>query len=327
MKNQVSMTERAVGALILVGLVGICVWVYERQSRFDASVLVVTAARQGVDGPAPSLPEADSPFRDFMPDSLAPLAPPEQFNAETLSEKIDGKAELYLSSGFVSLTCQRFARVSDRRSWLELFVYDMGEARNAFSVFSSQRRAEAEDADPTRFAYRTPNALFMAHGGEYVEIVGSDESLMEEMLSIGKRFVESRPQAGETLGELALFPRDGLDPASITLLSANVFGYEKLDGTYTAAYAMGEWRLMAFISRRSSPEEARSLAAGYERFLIDNGGRVVETGLKIPGARVIHLFDVYEVIFTRGERLAGVHEADDQGAAEALAARLYEALP
>ena len=184
MKTQVSRTESAVGFLILLTLVGVCVWIYDRQSRFAPSVLVVIGARQGVTGSEGSVSLAESPFRDFIPPGLEPMGPPERFDAETLSEKIDGKAELYLSSGFVSLVCQRFFSAGDNRLWLEVFLYDMGDGRNAFSVFSSQRRADGWDADLTRFAYRTENALFMAHGREYIEIVGSDALLSDAIVNL-----------------------------------------------------------------------------------------------------------------------------------------------
>lgn len=327
MKAQVSRTESAAGYLILLALVGVCFWVYDRQSRFDPSVLVIIGARQGITGSGASVSMAESPFRDFIPAGLEPMGAPERFDAETLSEKIDGKAELYLSSGFLSLVCQRFVSAGDNRLWLEVFVYDMGDPRNAFSVFSSQRREDAEEVGLTRFAYRTENALFMAHGREYVEIVGSDAALADVILSVGRLFIDGRPPLEEELGEVSLFPAQGLDPASITLLSANVFGYEALDQTYTAVYQYGKWRLMAFASLRASAEEAENLALGYVRFLLDHGGTLVESGLPIPGARTVRLFETHEVVFVKGTRLAGVHEADDRETAEALAVKLYESLP
>jgi hypothetical protein len=81
------------------------------------------------------------------------------------------------------------------------------------------------------------------------------------------------------------------------------------------------------VSRRQSADEAANMAAAYERFLLDNGGSVIESRLNIPGVRVIQLFDMVEVFFSKGGRLAGVHEADDRGAAEDLAMMLYGALP
>jgi hypothetical protein len=302
------------------------VWVYQRQERFDPSVLVMTALREAPpEGPAPAVP-VESPFKSWTPKELSPFGPPERFDSETLSEKIDGKAELYLSSGFASLQCQRFSVTRAEGVWVEVFLYDMGDPRNAFSVFSSQRRAEAEDVPLTRFAYRTSNALFLAHGKEYLEIIGSDEALGEETLAMGRRFVESRPLDGEGLDELSSFPKEGLDAASITLLSANVFGYELLDNTYLAAYVVGASKLTAFVSRRAAEGEAGQLAMAYVQFILDNGGTELKSRLKIPGVKVVQLFDTVEVVFSEGRVLAGVHEAEDQAEAEVLAMRLYEAL-
>lgn len=329
MKPTVSRTENAVGALILLALLCVCVWVYQRQARFDPSVLVISVRPEPTAGVAESLPSvpSSSSFQSWLPDGFSALGPSERFGPETLSEKIDGKAELYLSSGFAGLECQRFSGAANGSSWFEIFVYDMGNSRNAFSVFSSQRRAEGLDVDLTRFAYRTPNALFLAHGKEYLEIIGSDEGLGTMILIVGKAFVEARPLGGDDLGDLGLFAADGLDTSSITLLSANVFGYEKLDATYTAVYSVGQWRLMAFVSRRGAIEEASRLAGDYVRFLLENGGKEIESSLAIPGGKVIQVFDTTEVVFSRGGILAGVHEADDREAAVALAARLYDALP
>jgi hypothetical protein len=326
MNAQVSRRESTVGALILLIMLIFLVWVYQRQERFDPSVLVMTALREvPPEGPAPAVP-VESPFKSWIPKELSPFGPPERFDSETLSEKINGKAELYLSSGFASLQCQRFSVTRAEGAWVEVFLYDMGDPRNAFSVFSSQRRAEAEDVHLTRFAYRTSNALFLAHGQEYLEIIGSDETLGEETLAIGRRFVESRPLDGGGLDELGLFPRDGLDAASITLLSANVFGYELLDNTYIAAYVIGASKITAFVSRRGTDGDAERLASAYVRFLLDNGAAELNSPLKIPGVKVVQLFDTIEVVFSKGRLLAGVHEAEDQAAAEALAMRLYEAL-
>jgi hypothetical protein len=105
---------------------------------------------------------------------LAPFSPPERFSPDTLYEKINGRADLYLSSGFVSLNTQRFSMDSTAGNWVEVFIYDMATAENAFSVFSMQRREGAQAADIVPNAYRTENALFMVHNHFYLEIIGTD---------------------------------------------------------------------------------------------------------------------------------------------------------
>lgn len=148
-----------------------------------------------------------------LTDPVVPMSKSEFFNEQTLSDKIDGKAELYIPSGFKSLTCQRFKSgtasetdnnyVLDTKSgahsdsepdrsytsaanssntfssgtdsdlWLEFFLYDMGTTENAFSVFSRQRRENSTPLSIAYYAYQTENALFFVHGQFYIEIIAS----------------------------------------------------------------------------------------------------------------------------------------------------------
>jgi len=68
------------------------------------------------------------------------------------------------------MKCQRFRDRSDAAAWIEVFVYDMAELKNAFTVFSKQRRPGVEELG--ELAYATPNSLHFDQGKYYVEIVG-----------------------------------------------------------------------------------------------------------------------------------------------------------
>ncbi|MBU0515470.1 MAG: family 78 glycoside hydrolase catalytic domain, partial [Proteobacteria bacterium] len=68
-----------------------------------------------------------SSLASFKPPELRVLSPAESFGPHNLHLKIDGKAELYLQSGFKKLICQRFALRADPKVWFEVFVYDMGQ--------------------------------------------------------------------------------------------------------------------------------------------------------------------------------------------------------
>jgi hypothetical protein len=58
-----------------------------------------------------------------IPDTLNILSAPEQFDDAGLSDKIDGKAELYLAAGFKQLQCQRFSEKGKSDLWMEIFVF------------------------------------------------------------------------------------------------------------------------------------------------------------------------------------------------------------
>jgi hypothetical protein len=252
------------------------------------------------------------------------LTPPETFGPENLSEKINGKAELYLSAGFVRLISQRLAAEKESGAWVEVFVYHMGSVQNSFAVYSLQHRYDAEKLDLGKFAYKTENAVFFVHGPYYVEIIASavQERLSELMVSFGKIFVRQTKISEGVISELALFPSRYLNEQSFTLIPSDGFGFHRFNSIFTAQYTVGETELTAFLSQRNSPAEAAELVEAYTLFLLANGGTEVKRSLDIPGARLVEIMDTFELIFNHDHILAGVHEAETRDAAEKIAIML-----
>ncbi len=256
---------------------------------------------------------------------MAPFSPPERFSPDTLYEKINGRADLYLSSGFVSLNTQRFSMHKTTGNWVEVFVYKMATAENAFSVFSMQRREGALAAGIVPNAYRTENALFMVHNIFYLEIIGTDiaEALQQAIGRLAHAFVQAHGGSAVASAPGAnLFPESDLQAESLQLVTANAFGYEQLDRIHTAEYLIDGTRLTAFVSDRQTAEAASTLAAEYRQTLVSYGASTIDTPLPVEGAAVIQFFDAYEIIFSRGRYLAGVHEAGSLEAAGTLAGQL-----
>ncbi len=320
--------ETYIGILILVLLVGITGWVYFAQSLFDPEFYSVTLRQEGNGSYRKnSLPSPGSaPAPAWIPESLIVMGPEETFDSETLSEKIDGKAELYLSSGFVKLRTRRFASKADPKSWLELFIYEMADPTKAFSVYSSQKRKDSSPVELGVSAYSTEDALFFTNGPDYFEIISASKDLGQTMTSLAKNLVAAEPKYTELQTEASLFPIESLDESSVSLHMSDVFGFSELDRVYTASYGEGAAQVTAFLSKRENAREAAGLAAAYGRFLLENGGQ--EAG-EIPGApdsRIYKVFDTYEVVLHRGKFLAGTHEADNMKSATDVASRIYRKL-
>jgi hypothetical protein len=263
-----------------------------------------------------------------LPRNLAVLSPAERFDRETLSDKIDGKAELYLSAGFITLECQRFKRTDRPDQWIEAYLFDMGSGQNAFAVFSAQRRPGVEPLDIAEFAYRADNALFFTTGRFYVEVIGSDKDtvLGELTLALSREFLRSRPAETSTLAEKDLFPKAGLAADSIRLIAADAFGLAGLDRVYTATYRPGGSDLTGFLSKRSSPQEAADWVRTYTDYLKSFGGAVSVLDAPVKDAALILVLDFHEVVFSQGAFFAGVHEAADRDQALALAEQLSRRL-
>lgn len=319
--RQPSSTERIVCLVILTGLVAVAGGILIKQSRFNPAVLAVaTASSAKADAPAP----AHTGFAAFMPPELVVFGPPESFNEETLSDKINGKADLYLQAGFVQMHCQRFALAGSQEDWMEWFVYDMGNLRQAFSVFSLQRRAEAQPLGLTRFAYTTKNALFFVSGRNYIEAVAAtaNEKMMKALVAMAQNYIAANPPEEVWMPELDLFPPENLVPNSVTLQISTAFGFDQFRNVFAAKYNVEGAEVLAFVTILDKPEAAAALRDAYFNFLLSTGGRALSGGPWPHEAKAVESFEGTEIVFNRGTVVAGVHAAPNQNAAQKVAAAL-----
>ncbi|MCU0560596.1 MAG: hypothetical protein MUD16_10460 [Desulfobacterales bacterium] len=317
--------ETFAAVAVLCGLLLIAAGIFIRQPSFNPAVLNLSAIADSQ--PKAAGPHALAPLIP-APAGLTVLTPVESFDRETLSDKIDGKAELYLSAGFVRLDCQRLALSERPDAWLEVFVYDMGSAPNAFAVFSTQRRADVVSLSIGDFAYRAGNALFVAHGHYYLELIASadDERLSAALEELAESFIRSRAVAAAVISEQDLFPKAGLIEASITLIAADAFGVAGLDRVFTATYQRTAGAMTAFLSRRADADAAAEQVRSYAEFLSAYGGKRLAADDPVPGATVVEIMDTFMVVFAQGPFFAGVHEAPDKTLALELARELAAAL-
>jgi len=320
-----SQRQTFLSVVILSILMVIGAGIFITQSHFNPGILQQDALLSEPNKDKLSSQLSPNPSFVPLPEGIEPLTSTEIFDTRNLSDKINGKAELYLSAGFNRLVSQRFRDDRATDLWMEAFVYDMGNSQNAFSVFSAQRRQDAESLGLAQYAYRTPNALFLIHGRYYVEIITSKVSgqVLQPVRMMAGTFIRNTPSEATAVNEMALFPKQELVKNSMVLISSDAFGYDGFDKIYTAEYEFDDHRLMAYLSHRRTPEQAKELASNYTVFLLAYGGQKIEAQLPIKGARLIEILDTYEIIFSHGSYLAGIREAATIKQAKTLAIRLY----
>jgi hypothetical protein len=321
--------ESVIGICLLAVLFLIAVGLFLKQSDFDMSRFGINTAASA---PSSQKPRGNSPetiLATLAPTGFETLSDTQIYTEENLYEKINGKAPLYIESGFRKLFTQRFISKDDQDLWMELFLFDMVTAKNAFSVYSVQRRPDAEALQIMQFAYKTTNALYFAIDKYYVELVGSAQSqeLLEAILAVAEKIPSRLAVAKDTeIAELQLFTQENIVPDSFKLHSAGAFGFEGLTDTFTAQYTFGDNSLTAFLSRRRDAQDAQLVAESYYKFLIQNGGVDKPTLNKNIEAKVVEFYGTTEIVFTTGPFLAGIHEAQSQQLAEELAAKLINKL-
>ncbi len=328
-KTKVGSAQRFTGYGILVVLGLIIIGLLVRQARFNPAVNValrvplhgksLAASGQTPSATAALIPEVEG---------FTPLAPGESFGPDNLSDKIDGKAELYLAAGFKEMSCRKFGLGAADKAYVEVFIYDMGSAPNAFAVFSGQRRPGSPSSSLTANAYATTNALFFTHGRYYVEIVAdrASEALSGSLGAYAKALLAKLPAEGEVKNEAALFPKEGLALDSVRLSATDVFGLEGFNNVLTGEYTLKSGKATAFMAQRDTPEQAQAEAKRYLDFLIANGYQKVQTPGSPADLPVLVLDNSFELVFVQDKTLAGVHDATSREAALELAAKLKNEL-
>lgn len=314
--------EKRISFVILVILGAIAVGVFLKQYSFNPAVLVAqTMSVSHATGGTTANSVA------WLPPELKEFGTPESFTPDNLYDKIDGKAELYVSAGVVAMHCQRFALKDAPDEWLEWFVYDMGKVPQAFSVFSTQRRAEGLPLELTEYAYKTKNAIFFITGSNYVEAVASSasEPLMSAMLEMAKRFVASTSAGSAQMSEMQILPTENLVAGSAAMQASDAFGFDQFKNVFTAQYKLKDVEAMAFVMSCPDAATASSIRDAYRAFLISNGGSETKpsAGASEFGMPV-KIMDAFEIVFSQGNFVAGVHSAPTVAVAEELARSLHQ---
>lgn len=275
--------------------------------------------------------DAEEILKPLISAGFKSLSEIDVYNPDNLYEKINGKAPLYLESGFVKLYTRWYINSSNEDLKFQLYFYDMAEPQNAFSVFSTQRRPDAQTFslfEPT-FGYKTENALFFNYGKFYIELIGTAQSdeLFKAMAEFAEKIKRSFPAEKqiETI-ETKLLSGPNFAPGSIKLYLANALGSEDLTNTFTAQLKINNEKVTIFLSKRPGEQNAKQLINSYGNFLISLEATEKQTSLPLDSARVFDFFGTTEIIFNNGPFLAGIHEADNLETAVKAASLLNQIL-
>lgn len=322
--GRVGVVESFLSIFLLAVLALIAIGVFLKQFRYNP----VDFAMAGDAAHSAIAANKSSTLELATPQNYTASPKVETFDADSLYNKIDGKADLYLDSGFKQLDCRVFTSGNDPNLWMEVFVYDMGTPKNALAVFGVQKRPEGTDSGLADFAYKTPDAVFLTKGKYYVEITGSSasEPLANAMETLGTAFVKSVGSAAGEIEELASFPKESLVPQSFKLYRSGAYGYDGFKDLYSAKYDINGSQITSFLCKLPDTAAAEKLAADYRKFLTDNGGTAKTAANEMLKNDVFDMAGEIEVIFAKGAFVGGVHGAEKQEMAEIVALKVLEKL-
>lgn len=251
---------------------------------------------------------------------------PQIFIPETLFEYINGGAESYLSYDFQELIVAHYKK-ADSEMAITLEIYNMGETKNAFGIYSAERFPGQEFLDLGLQGYLDGDSINFLCGKYYIKMLcfdcGQDPS--KTLLHFAQEVAKNIPDWGTFPPVLSLFPREGLVPNGERFVLKNFLGLEFLHDGYVASYKNDSQEWECFYVEGKSEEEASNLLRLYLDFFKKRGETVEE--LPEGRFRIIHKSErIY--LNLAGRYLSGVMRLgeDEEGTGEKYLTFLTESL-
>jgi len=222
----------------------------------------------------------------------------EQYDADSLFEKINGKADAYLALDFEALACASYARPDDPAVYIDVYLYDMKEPLHAYGIYRAQRSGSEQALEAGEEAGAVGASVFARQDRFYLEVIASGPDAAAEARTLARAIAGALPAENDPVTDPAYLPRAGLKNVRYVLESG--LGVDALTDAFLAVYADGT---RVVVARPAAPEAACKEALESFAFL------------KTPAEFAV-----------LGPYAVGVVGAPDPARAKALLAEVSEAL-
>jgi len=255
-----SLVEFRAGLVLLACMVLIAGWVAWKGSRPEPGLYDLPGGLYEEEG--------EGPGRGPLPEALAPAGWREggvsNYDAGNLYEKIDGRADYYLSFGFERLWVLSIVHEDDPARVVDVELFAQGAPANALGAYEGERAPGIEPTmDEAGLSHLDRNALFMTRGRHYVRAIGSEESEEVRLLLKHLKSALEAGLPGEPLPwAYALFVGEmGLRPGGVSFRPVNAFSFGFASNVHIALLDDGETEV--FVAAQENAGSARLMAARF----------------------------------------------------------------
>lgn len=191
---------------------------------------------------------------------------PQNYIPGNLFEYINGAAEIYLAYDFKELIVGQYEteKASDEAS-LNVEIYDMGNEKNSFGIYSAERFSESHFIPVGNQGYLEEGTLNFVVGRYYIKLLCFDcgEKSDDVLKSFSDRIVEGVKDKGQFPSTLHHFPKEGLVQNSEKYILRNFLGYSFLHDGYVANYQLKDLDFDCFIIEGKSEDDAQKMLKQY----------------------------------------------------------------
>ncbi|MDZ4859150.1 MAG: DUF6599 family protein [Candidatus Hydrogenedentes bacterium] len=249
----------------------------------------------------------------------------ERYVPENMYDKINGRSELYMAYDVIGLTFVSFANDTKESDLIDIYLYDMGTAHNAFGVFSVERGGDEKPVELGRAAYRTGADLIFWKGRYYATMLGPRDAENTDalLLSVGNALAARLEDSPEKLWGPGVLPAKNRVETSIQYFLVDALSLDFLRDTFTAVYADGDEKYKVFVSRQTDAATAKVTHEKYVDYLTKYADNV-EASAPITSADAGGGF--FDAVFHTDAYVAGVTGVRGREPAIAAAKTLSDAL-
>lgn len=250
-----------------------------------------------------------------------------RFDQETLYEKIDGKAGMFIAYLFAGLEFATYQKTD--KGWpFDVYVYDMSEPLNAFGVYRVERSPEAAVRPLGREGYTSGASVFFWKGKYYVNVMGPPDQpeaagAAEQIAAAVEKTISDD---GKSFWAQTVFPAANQKKGSFSYKSTDALGYSFVRQLFLAEYAVDGKTYQLFIHRAADDAAAKALFAKYAE-AVQKYNKVVSRKPSKGGEMLLsESLGVFEAGFYTGALFGGVTECPDAALAEKQATAFCEGL-
>ena len=187
------------------------------------------------------------------------------YDRETLSDRINGEAELYFPYGFDRLAAARYAAEKHPAAGMDVEIYRMGSPLDAFGMYANYRQKDGRPLSLAAESNLSGSQIFLYQGRHFVHIqlTGSESADPAALAECAGTVASRLPGRGDRPPELAAFDRPETVRGTERYLPQSLLGYDFLNrGLMTDAVVEG-MDLQLFLLLDTTSASATAAFDGY----------------------------------------------------------------
>jgi hypothetical protein len=222
-------------------------------------LLPVLSPAQGAPGPETLLP----PVTCGAGWSLA--GKPELYDRESLSDRINGEAELYFPYGFDRMAAARYGGEKSPGAGMDVEIYRMGSPLDAFGIYGNYRQKEGRGVAAGAESNLSGSQLFFYQGAFFIHIqlTGGGNPEPDTLVTCARAVAARLPGTSERPAALAVLERPEIIRGSERYLPQSILGYDFLNRGFMADAVVAGATLQLFLLPGPSPA---ATGAAFDRY-------------------------------------------------------------